>query len=172
MQNIIKYLFLTAIIIACIIMGWYFRSIFFFMAISAVLSLITRPIFDLFKRIHLGKFSVSNGIAALITVFIIWSVIIVFFRYTIPLVGGELQYLSSVDINLTFDRVSVLFSEALEPFRQKNDALALSIESQIREAAIALFDITKIKSSFSGMLNFVGGFVIAAFSITFVTFFF
>jgi predicted PurR-regulated permease PerM len=172
MRNAIKYLVLTAIIVAGGFLLWYFRSVFVFIAIAAVLSLITRPLFEVFKKWHIGKFFVGNRLAALFTVLIIWVFIGLFFRYTIPLIGGELHYLSSVDFPQVFDSASLLLKEALEPFKKIDPEIIDSLELQIREAVKGVFDVSQITDAFSGMVGFFGGLFIAAFSITFITFFF
>jgi predicted PurR-regulated permease PerM len=172
MRNVIKYLVLTGIIVACGFLLWYFRSVFIFIAIAAVLSLITRPVFELFKRGHLGRFFVGNRLAALFTVLIIWIFIGLFFIYTIPLIGGELHYLSSVDYPQVFDSAALLLREVLEPFKKIDPEIIESLELQIREAVKSVFDVSQITDAFSGVLGFFGGLFIAAFSITFITFFF
>jgi predicted PurR-regulated permease PerM len=172
MRNAIKYLVLTAIIVAGGFLLWYFRSVFVFIAIAAVLSLITRPLFEVFKKWHIGIFFVGNRLAALFTVLIIWVFIGMFFRYTMPLIGGELHYLSSVDFPQVFDSASLLLKEALEPFKKIDPEIIDSLELQIREAVKGVFDVSQITDAFSGMVGFLGGLFIAAFSITFITFFF
>lgn len=172
MKNVIKYLLLSGVIIAGCFLLWYFRSVFIFIGISAVLSLITRPLFDLFKKGHLGSHYMGNGLAALLTVLVIWLFIGLFFRYTLPLIGGELQYLSSVDFPEVFDRASVLLNEALDPFKRIDPEMIVSLELQIREAVRSVFDVSQITDAFSGMLGFFGGLFIAVFSVTFITFFF
>jgi predicted PurR-regulated permease PerM len=172
MKEAIKYLLFTILIIGGLFLIWYFRSIFFFIAISAVLSLIARPLSDVFKRIHIGRIQVNNTMAALFTVLIIWTVIVLFFRFTIPLIGYEIQYMSSVDIPQVFERISSLLEDILSPFKRINEPVVLVIEEQVREAAIALFDISQIKDAFSGLVGFVGGLFVAVLSITFITFFF
>ncbi len=172
MRNAIKYLVLTAIIVAGGFLLWYFRSVFIFIAIAAVFSLITRPIFEIFKRGHIGPYFVGNGLAALFTVLVIWVFIGLFFRYTIPLIGGELHYLSSVDYPQVFDSASLLLNEALEPFKRIDPEIIESLELQIREAVKSVFDVSQITDAFSGVLGFFGGLFIATFAVTFITFFF
>lgn len=172
MQNFLRYLLLAALLVVGVFMLWYFRFIFFYIGISAVLSLVARPLFDLFMRIKFKWFHLSNGFAALFTMVIIWTLIILFFRFTIPLIGGELHYLSTVDIPQVIDRVSQMLFDALEPFRKNNAAIVSGLETQIKEAAVTLFDVVYIKDTFSGLVGFFGGLFVAAFSITFMTFFF
>ncbi|ASB48801.1 AI-2E family transporter [Alkalitalea saponilacus] len=172
MKDVVKYLALVAILIAGGFLVWYFRSVFFFILISAVFSLIARPLFDQFKRIHIGRKHLSNGLAALLTVLVIWILIITFFRFTIPLIGSELQYLSNVDITQVFDRVTQMLYEALQPYRESNATIVVALEDQLREAAAALLDMNRIRETVSGVVSFFGGLFVAAFAITFITFFF
>ena len=172
MNPVIKYLFLALVFIIGLFLLWFFRSIFLFIAISAVLSLVNRPLADLFKRIKFRNRPMGNGWAALFTVLIIWLVIIVIFRFTIPLVVNELQFLSTVDIPSVIDRVGQKLFDALEPLREKNGDLVVLIEKQVEEVALTLFNFSQIKMVFSSMIEFLGGLFIASFSITFITFFF
>lgn len=172
MRNAIKYLVLTAVIVAGGFLLWYFRSVFIFIAIAAVLSLITRPVFEVFKKGHVGRYYVGNGLAALFTVLMIWVFIGLFFSYTIPLIGGELHYLSSIDFPQVFDDAALLLNEALEPFKKIDPEMIDSLELQIKDAIKGVFDVSQITDAFSGMVGFFGGVFIAAFSITFITFFF
>lgn len=172
MNPVIRYLFWTLVFVIGLFLLWFFRSIFLFIAISAVLSLVNRPLADLIKRIRIRNRHLGNGWAALLTVLVIWLVIVVVFRFTIPLVINELQFLSTVDIPSVIDRVGQMFFEALEPLREKNGALVEMFEKQVEEMALTLFDFSGIKTVFSSMIEFLGGLFIASFSITFITFFF
>ncbi len=172
MNSIIRYLFFGLLFITGIFLIWFFRSVFMFIAISAVLSLVNRPLVDLIKKVRIGKIQIGNGWAALYTVLIIWAFIIVLFWFTIPLVVSELQFLSTVDIPSVIERVRELIMQSLEPFRTSNAGLVEMMEKQIQEMAIALLDFNHIKTVFSSMFGFLGGLFIAAFSISFITFFF
>src|SRR5690606_7197193 len=134
MRNAIKYLVLTAIIVAGGFLLWHFRSAFIFIAIAAVLSLITRPVFHFFKKGLVGGYCIVIGMAALCTVLMIWVFIALFFRYTLPLIGGELHYLSSVDFPQVFDRASLLLKETLEPLKKIDPEIIDSLELQLRDA--------------------------------------
>jgi len=172
MRNIIKYLAVVGIIVISVFFIWYFRSVFVFIAIAGVLSLITRPVFDLFKRIHIGKQFLGNGFAALFTVLVVWFFIVLFFRYTIPLLGNELQYLSSVDFPQVFDSASIFLDKILDPFKIIDPEIIVTLELQIRQAIRSIFDVSQITGAFSGVLGFFGGLFVSAFSISFITFFF
>ena len=145
MNPVIKYLFLALVFIIGLFLLWFFRSIFLFIAISAVLSLVNRPLADLFKRIKFRNRPMGNGWAALFTVLIIWLVIIVIFRFTIPLVVNELQFLSTVDIPSVIDRVGQKLFDALEPLREKNGDLVVLIEKQVEEVHLRCLISVRLK---------------------------
>lgn len=172
MNPIVKYLFFGLVGIFGIFLVWFFRSVFLFIAISAVLSLVNRPLVDLIKKIRIWHYRVGSGLAALFTVLIIWAVIIVVFWFILPLVGSELKFLSTVDIPVVIERVGQLLFQALEPFRENNSEMVLMIETQVKEMAMALFDFEHVRGVFSSMFGFLGGLFVASFSISFITFFF
>lgn len=167
-----KLLLFSIVLVAGFFLVWFFRSVFFFILISAVLSLINRPLVDMFKRIKVGKLSIGNSWAALFAVLVIWAVIVLIFWFTIPLVMSELQFLSTVDIPSVIDRVGQMLFLAMEPFRENNSGLVDMIEKQIEQTAISLFDFGQISDVFYSMFDFLGGLFIASFSISFITFFF
>lgn len=172
MNPMIKYLFLGLISIFGIFLLWFFRSVFLFIAFSSVISLVISPIVDLIKRIKIGTFGIGSGWAALFTISIAWAIIIITFWFTIPLIGNELTYLSSVDIPIVIEHVIQMLFQALDPFRENNANIVHLVESQIKNMAVALFDFSRIEDVFSKMFDFLGGLLIACFSITFITFFF
>jgi len=172
MKNVLKYLVIISLVVIGVFMFWYFRSILFYIAIAGILSLFAKPLFDLFKKVRYKRFYISNGVSAFFSVVILWMLLIAFFRFTIPLVGSELHYLSTVDIPQVIDRVSLMLFEALEPIRQINPDIVEAIETQVKEAASTVFNVMYLRETFSNLIGFVGGFFVAAFSITFLTFFF
>ena len=153
---------------------WYFRSIVTFVAVAAIISLVARPLFDLYHRIHIRRFYVGRSLAALLTVLTIWVFIILFFRFTVPLIATEIQFFSSIDIPLALEKVGRLLSETLAPLRGSDfgQSILQSIEDQFETALLTLLDYEQVRSFFASVAEFFGGIFIAAFSISFITFFF
>ena len=171
-KNTVKYGLGIAVAIFAVFMIWYFRSIFIYLCISAVLSLIARPFVDLLKKIKIRKFQIKGGLAAFLTVALLWVIIVMVFRFVIPLVSREFQYLSSIDISVALENMERLLHQFLDPLKERNSDIYESIENQIKDMFLLFFNLNQIKNIFSSMLGFVGGTFVAAFSITFVTFFF
>ena len=172
MQNSTKY-FAGILLTLVVLFGvWYFRSIFIYICIAAILSLITLPITDLLKKIRIRKFSIGNGLAALLTILIVWVIIIWVFIFIIPLVSSEFQYLSSIDITYVFDNTKRFLHEVIDPFKANNPEIYNFVETQLQEVLLTVFNISQVKTIFSSMVGFVGGTFITAFSVTFILFFF
>src|SRR5690554_4694500 len=172
MQSFVRYLLWSVLALVGLFLLWYFRSVFVFIALSGVLSLITRPLFEVFKRLPFGRLRPGNGIAALLTVLVIWVFIVLFFRFTLPLLGGELHYLSEVDYPALFDQAQLLLHEVLAPLHRIDADFFEQLEAQLTLAVAGFLDVSRIKGAFSGMLDFVGNLAVSAFSVTFITFFF
>lgn len=174
MRQFLKYFFLTALIIGGGYLLWYFRSIVIFVFISAVVSLVTRPIFEMYRKIHSRYVYTSKSVAAFLTVLTLWIFIILFFRFTVPLIAAEIQFFSSVDIPMALEKAGRLLSDALAPLRSSEigQSVIQSIEEQFELVLLTLLDIERARQFFTSIAGFFGGVFIAAFSITFITFFF
>lgn len=174
MRVFLKYMFLTAAILVGFFLLWYFRSIVLFVCVAAILSLVTRPICDLYKKMKIGKWYVGQSLAALLTVLSLWVFIVLFFRFTVPLIVSEIQFFSNIDIPQALEKLGVLLSNALTPLRGSDfgRSIIISIEDQLKSTLLAFMDLEAVRQFFSSIAGFFGGVFIAAFSISFITFFF
>ena len=77
--------------------AWYFRSIVVYILVSGVLSIMGRPLVDLFTRIRIRKWVFPRTLAALFSLIIIWGLIILFFIIFIPLVTKQINYFSTIE---------------------------------------------------------------------------
>src|SRR5512133_1239483 len=118
------------LLLAC---AWYFRNIVVYILVSGVLSIMGRPLVDLFCRIHFRKWYFPRTISALITLLIIWGVIILFFYIFIPLVTTQLNYFSTIDSEKVVQIVEAPIEKVEQLFRAFNKDISnqISIESYI-----------------------------------------
>lgn len=174
MTDRIKYLLWIIGAFAAVALIWYFKAVVSFLFVSAVISLVIRPVFDLLKKIRIGKWIISNAMAALLTVMVLWVFVFVFFRLSVPFILMEIQYLSSVDLDMVFDKTERLLSNMLAPvFQSEFGRTGIEmIQSQIKETTIAVFDFSQLRDLFTGIMSFLGGLFIFIFSVSFITFFF
>ncbi len=151
---------------------WYFGAIVTYILISVVLSFLGRPMVKAAQKIKIWKFRVSKTLAAFLALVVIWLVFIGFFRFMIPLLISEFEILSTVDYNSMLKTIE-------EPLRQianftDSEPIVLNKEFFTR-LALGQLDSSNF-SELSGVLGkiagFIGTFLIAFFSVSFITFFF
>ena len=153
---------------------WYFRSIVVYILVSGVLSIIGRPLVDLFCKIRIRRWGFPRTLSALITLIILWGGIMMFFITFVPLVTRQINYFSTID---TYKIVQVLqgpidkFENFIKAFNievQNN----LSIKDYIGSKVTGVLNINMIQNFLESLMSALGNVVIAIFSITFITFFF
>ena len=152
---------------------WYFSNIVTYILISVVLSFIGRPLTRWLTKLHYRKFRMPAGLAAFLTLVVLWVVFVSFFRFMIPLLISELETLSKIDFTKVLDsveepilRVMNFLSKEPVDMAEKNflDVVTSSLGAQI--------DFSKVSNWFGLIAGTIGNLLIAFFSISFITFFF
>jgi predicted PurR-regulated permease PerM len=153
---------------------WYFRSIVVYILVSGVLSIMGRPLVDLFCVIRIRKWSFPRSLSALVTLMIIWGLIILFFSIFIPLVTRQLTYLSTIDSERIVQLVQGPINKVETLFRAFNKDITddLSIHAYIAGKIAGVLNINMLQSFLGSLMSMLGNFLVAIFSITFITFFF
>lgn len=174
MNSKIKYLFIALGLIIIAIILWLFKSIITYILISVVFSIIGKPIVDFLNRLHIKKIRLPIAFTAFLTLAFLWCVLLLFFRFFIPLIVNQASDLSSIDI-------STITANFEEPIKKIDDFLLkyqfsgsniTSVEDYISEKFILLMNGTFINNFFGSIAGILGNLFIAAFSISFITFFF
>jgi predicted PurR-regulated permease PerM len=153
---------------------WYFREIVVYILISGVLSIMGRPLADLFSRIRIGKWKFPRALSALFTLIILWGGIVLFFYIFIPLVTGQINQLSSIDSSKLVKLVEDPIQRVEAIFRAFNKDISkdMSIQDYIVTKVAGVLNINLIQNIISSLATILGNLVVAIFSITFITFFF
>lgn len=161
----------TAVFLAAL---WYFRNIAIYILVSGVLSIMGRPLVDLFCRIRIGRWSFPRVLAALFSMIIIWSLIALFFAIFVPLITSQINYFSTIDsekivqiIEGPIDRIEG-FVTSINPKLSDQLSLREYVNSKIE----GVLNVKMVQDFLGSFVNLMGSFVIAVFSITFITFFF
>jgi predicted PurR-regulated permease PerM len=154
--------------------AWYFRNIVVYILVSGVLSIMGRPLVDLFCRIRIRKWSLPRALGALFTLIIIWGIIITFFAIFIPLVTTQIDYFSTIDSEKIVQIVAGPINKVETLFRAINKDISkdLSIQSYIVGKVAGVLNINMIQNFIGSLIGILGNVIIAVFSITFITFFF
>jgi predicted PurR-regulated permease PerM len=159
------------LLLAC---AWYFRSIVVYILVSGVLSIMGRPLVDLFCRIHIRKWSFPRALSALVTLLIIWGLIILFFSIFIPLVTTQLNYFSTIDSEKIVMLIEGPIKKVETLFRMINKDITndLSIQDYIVTKVAGVLNINMVQNFLGSIMSTLGNLIVAIFSITFITFFF
>lgn len=153
---------------------WYFRSIVIYILVAGVLSIMGRPLVDLFAKIRIGKLRFPRSLSALLTLVIIWSLIIMFFKTFIPLISEQISYFSSIDneklvalIDGPINKIESLFMSL-----NRDPNANLSIKTFVMEKVSGVLNINVIQNFIGSAVGVIGNFIVAIFAITFISFFF
>jgi predicted PurR-regulated permease PerM len=153
---------------------WYFRNIVVFILVSGVLSIMGRPLVDLFCRIKIGRWHFTRVIGALFTLIIIWGIIIMFFVIFVPLVTKQINYFSTIDSGKIVQIVEGPINKIESILNNLNPNISdqLSLKEYISSKISGILNIEMIKNFLGSLVSLLGNVVVAIFSITFITFFF
>jgi predicted PurR-regulated permease PerM len=170
LRNILIF-FGVLLLLACV---WYFRNIVVYILVSGVLSIMGRPLVDLFCRIRIRKWTFPRSLGALFALLIIWGMIILFFVIFIPLVTTQVNYFSTIDSEKIVQLIAGPINKFEDFFRAVNHEISkdLSIEDFIVGKVSEVLNINMIQNFLGSMISILGNVLVAIFSITFITFFF
>ncbi|MDD3108485.1 MAG: AI-2E family transporter [Alistipes sp.] len=176
MSKIYRYIVAGVITTVVLFLVWYFSRIVAYILIAAVLAMIGKPMTDLLCGLHIGKarLRIPKFLAALCTLITIWIVIIGVFALFVPILFQKINEFSSLDIPFIIDS----FREPLlsiEHFLKKTFSIQddnFSIINAITDQLRPLLNVNLINDLLASIVNTVSNTVVAAFSISFITFFF
>jgi predicted PurR-regulated permease PerM len=170
LRNILIF-FGILLLLACV---WYFRNIVVYILVSGVLSIMGRPLVDLFCMIRIKSWTFPRSLSALITLLIIWGLVILFFVIFIPLITTQINYFSTIDSSRIVQLVEGPIDKIENIFRSINKDITneFSIQDLIARKVSGVLSIGMIQSFIGSLVGILGNVLVAIFSITFITFFF
>jgi predicted PurR-regulated permease PerM len=170
LRNILIF-FGVLILLAC---AWYFRNIVVYILVSGVLSIMGRPLVDLFCLIRIKKWSFPRPLSALLTLLIIWGLIILFFVIFIPLVTTQINYFSTIDSAKIVQIIEGPINKVENLFRAFNKDITneISIQDYVIKKVSGVLSINMVQNFIGSLAGILGNVIVAVFSVTFITFFF
>jgi predicted PurR-regulated permease PerM len=170
LRNILIF-FGILLLLACV---WYFRNVVVYILVSGVLSIMGRPLVDLFCKIRIKRWSFPRPLGALLTLLIIWGFIILFFVIFIPLISTQINFFSSIDSERIAQLAAGPINKVESLIRAFNKEITsdLSIQDFVVKKVAEVLSINTIQNFISSLLGILGNILVAVFSITFITFFF
>lgn len=161
-------------ILLLLAIAWFFRNIVVYILVSGVLSIMGRPLVDLFCRIRIRKWNFPRALSALLALLIIWGIIILFFVIFIPLVTRQINYFSTIDSAKIVELIENPLSKVENLFRSFNKEITdqISLQDYFISKVSAVLNINMIQNILGSVVSILGNLIVAIFSITFITFFF
>lgn len=151
---------------------WYFQTIVFYILIAAVLSLMGKPLVTLLCRVRIKGRVLPKWFAAMITLCVMFIVIYVLAVTLVPVVIDKIDQLASFDIDQLTTALSgpiARVEEYINRFLPDNN---FSIREYIHTQVGPLFASVDIGRSLASVTGWIVDWVIAVFSIAFITYFF
>jgi len=173
MNKNLRYFFIFIGIVLVGYVLWYFKSIVAYILISAILSLIGRPIVDFLNKIRYKKLHIPNALSALLTLIFLWVALLTFFRVFIPLIANQAGELSSIDSQTLIQKLQGPISKLDELFTKYNINAGSNqtMDEYLSSKFISVVNVSILSGFFSSIAGILGNIFIAAFSISFITFF-
>ena len=174
MSAFLKYLVGAVVTAIVLFLVWYFSNIVAYILVAAVLAIIGKPLTNWLCRLHIRNRKMPRWLASLLTLLAIWLVVVAVFWIFVPVLFNKMNELASLD----FKQIIASFQEpllAFERFIEKTFSIReseFSLVDAIAQQLTPLFNINVINNMISSLVSTVSSTVIAAFSISFITFFF
>ena len=176
MSKIYRYIVAAAVTAIILFLVWYFSNIVVYILVAAVLAILGKPLTDFLSALHVGRarIRIPRWAAALLTLILIWLILVGLFWLFVPIVFQTIKQFSSLDITHVIQSFQEPLS-VLERFIEKVFSLHdsdFSLMEAISRQITPLLDLNLINNLLSSIVSTVSGAVVAAFSISFITFFF
>lgn len=153
---------------------WYFSNIVICILLAGLLSLITKPLFNIFRKIKLGKFKLPGAVAAILTIISLLGFFGSLFALLVPLIIQQGNAISNIDLNKVMNDLRTPMSK-FETLLYKYNLLqegTQSLRSYVLEYLTKLVSAIDISVFLSSVFQFAGNFFFYTFSSLFILFFF
>lgn len=172
MNKIISFIKPVAGILAVAALIYFFPDIFLYFAIAVVLSMLGRPLCELFKKFHIKKFRFGDAVSSVLTMMVLFTILSLIFIFIIPLVNKEIIMLSKIDT----DAVMAYFEKPIKDaynfliqcniIRPEEDILK-TIENKL----YSIVNWDNFSTVLGSIVSTTSSLVVGIFSIVFLTFF-
>lgn len=173
-----RYIVAAVITAVVLFLVWYFSSVVAYVLVAAVLAIIGKPLTDLLTGINVGgkryNLRMPRAVASLITLLTLWAAVLLLFWIFVPIVFQKLNEFSALNIR----ELATSFQQPLMDVQRFIESVffikagAFSLVDSITQQVTPLLNINLINNLVSSVVGTVGNVLVAAFSISFITFFF
>ncbi len=153
---------------------YYFSNIIAWILIAALIAMIGGPIVILLEKIRYKNIKIPGWFSALVAVAVIWTVIILFFRISVPLISNQVSELQNIDVEIISEGLEIPIKN-LDDFIQNTPMINqpdFSTEDFVIEKITSIVNLSNISDLFSDLSTLIWNIVLSIFAITFISFFF
>jgi len=174
MNQLAKYIIGIAIALVIAFIAWYFSNIVIYIIISAVLSLMGKPIMERLDRLKFRKFHLPRALSAFISLFILFSFFAALFMFIAPLFGSLFVNISNTDLS----SLQMKISEPLAEFNSRIIKIFppvggdFRVEDIIIEEVKKMFTASSITNFFASVTTLLMRTLMGVLIVLFITFFF
>lgn len=151
---------------------WYFQAIVFYILISAVLSLMGKPLVRWLGMVKIHKWSPPKWLSAMVTLILMMLLIGLAAQAIIPVVVSKANQLASFDPQSLTSALNGPIAQVESYIREMFPRANFSVKDYIVSQVMPLLSSGMIQDTITSVTGFIVDIGIAVFSISFITFFF
>ena len=155
------------------LIAWASKEIIIYLIVAVVLALIGRPVMRILGKPHIkGRYLPESAKAALTLILLIGFGILLIIIF-IPVIVQQIQNLENINYNAvaqSLDEPIAYFETVAREYKLTNDEM--SVTEYFQSKVSQVLNVGKLSNLVNGIIGFTGDFLIALFSIIFITFFF
>lgn len=174
MNKLARYIIIAVAVTLVAFTAWYFSNILTYVIISVVLSILGKPLVRALDRLHIRRYRLSRAAAAAAVLLGMWGVCIACFYFLLPAVVDLVNQLSNINIDQALSDMGHWLDAMqtwLIAYVPGVDA-SFSLRGAIAAELTSIFDQTAVLTMFGSVTNTLIGFIVGAFAVSFITFFF
>ncbi|MDR1886850.1 MAG: AI-2E family transporter [Prevotellaceae bacterium] len=172
MSKIYQNILIVAGIILSLFLAWYFRNIVAYLLISAILSLVGKPIVGVLGKIRIKEKKLPRWLCVSVALGTIMFIFYLFLSFFIPLITSHAQALANVNINDIVTLLTDPFVRLEEFINTAFPGSDFSFNTLLFGEIKSIFNSDEIVKYFGSIAGLIVSMAVAVFSISFITFFF
>lgn len=173
-DKLAKYILLAAGLTIIGAVCWYFRNVIIYVLAAVVVSLISKPVVKILKKIRIKGRSLPDWFLAAFTLIVVIAVLFSAITLVIPLISSIIKGISLTSIEGAAGQISVPLANFNEMLRSTFPSLGghFRIEMAVFSEIQKFFDVSKLSSFIGSATSFISNFGVGLFSVVFIGFFF
>lgn len=149
--------------------AWLFSSVLIYLVISLVLFLIGYPLTSAIEKIKIGGKKINDGIAAFITLVVVFGIISLFFTLILPPLIEQVSFMSELNFYDVLHRILEQYPSLKYLFSQLGSEE--TIKATINEQFDSVFNFGTVSAILNNLAGYLSSFLGGLFCVLFITFF-